>query len=153
MSFVEDLVKKHEGCRLAVYKDSMGYRTIGYGRCLDTKGISQSEQQILKIDFANIDKTGITQDQADNLLRNDIAENIKYLQCYPFFNSLDERRQAVMVDLRFNLGGGGLAKFVNFLGFMRVAKYEEAASELMNSAWAKQVGVRANEDSEIIRTG
>lgn len=133
MTIVE-LIKKHEGCRLKVYLDSVGKLTVGYGRCLDT--------------------TGISEDEAELMLSNDIKRAEDGLrQVYPWFANLDEVRQAALIDAAFNLGLSGLSKFHNMLGAMALGDWEAAANEALNSKWAGQVGNRAKELAEMIRTG
>lgn len=51
-----DLIKKYEGCKLFAYRDSVGVATIGYGH---TKGVYMG--------------MAITQKQADEMLKDDIA--------------------------------------------------------------------------------
>jgi len=46
-----------------------------------------------------------------------------------------------------------LSKFKKTLGHIEAGEYEEAASEMLNSRWAEQVGRRANTLSEMMRTG
>ena len=52
----EDLVTKlitHEGLRLQVYKDTLGIDTIGIGRNLEDRGITDEELEWM--DIPNID--------------------------------------------------------------------------------------------------
>lgn len=58
-----------------------------------------------------------------------------------------------MINLCFNLGLTKLRKFVKALDAMKNKKYKEAAKEFLDSKWANQVGERAKEVTEMIRTG
>jgi lysozyme len=58
-----------------------------------------------------------------------------------------------MVDMLFNLGLPKLLKFKNTLAAIRQGDYERAARGMLNSKWARQVGRRAKELAEMMRTG
>ena len=134
MTPLELMIIKHEGIRLKPYKDTMGLITIGVGRCLDTKGI--------------------TQEEAYYLLRNDISEAIEGLQdTLPWFNQLDDARQDALTDMAFNLGITGLLKFKNMLSAIERKDWNTAHNEALNSTWARQVGPRAIEIANILLKG
>tara|TARA_A100000172_G_C2981847_1_gene89658 strand:+ start:156 stop:584 length:429 start_codon:yes stop_codon:yes gene_type:complete len=127
-------LKVHEGVRDKVYLDTEGIETIGVGRNLKDKGLSE--------------------DEIDYLLQNDISEFKSGVQdTWSWWDNLDDVRQRVVVDMAFNMGLGGLSKFKKTLGHIEAGEYEEAASEMLNSRWAEQVGRRANTLSEMMRTG
>jgi len=124
----------HEGLRLRMYQDSLGIPTIGVGRNLRDKGLTNSEAMLL--------------------LDNDITECVDDLvHAFPWFLGLDVVRQRVLIDLRFNLGSAGLLKFQKFLAAVNAKDYHGAAVELLNSIWAAQVGQRAIALAEMMRTG
>lgn len=128
------MLKRHEGVRLMPYKDSRGLLTIGCGR--------------------NIEARGITSDESDFLLNNDIDLCVRGLgKNYPWFADLDAARSMALIDLAFNLGLAGLAAFTKFLAAMARTDYENAADELRASAWYSQVGVRGPEIVSMIRGG
>lgn len=129
-----ELIKKHEGLRLKPYLCTEGRTTIGYGR--------------------NIQDKGITQKEADMLLLNDLndAERDARVLCYGF-DILTEARQAALVDMALNLGFARLKGFKNFLAAVNAKNYKVAAEEMLDSRWAKQVGDRATELSELMKTG
>lgn len=127
-------IKKHEGLRLKPYKCSENKLTIGYGRNLEANGISNCE--------------------ANMMLANDIHKYIKQVEDnIPFFYELNDARQNVLVNMSFNLGIYGLLKFKKFLKYLNSEDYIIASKEMLDSRWAKQVGSRAIELSEQIRTG
>ena len=127
-------LKVHEGVRDKVYLDTEGIETIGVGRNLKDKGLSE--------------------DEIDYLLQNDISEFKSGVQdTWSWWDNLDDVRQRVVVDMAFNMGLGGLSKFKKTLGHIEAGEYEEAASEMLNSRWAEQVGRRASTLSEMMRTG
>jgi lysozyme len=72
---------------------------------------------------------------------------------YDWFNDLDDVRKDAMIDIAFNLGQTRLRLFKRALAAMEAGKYKDAATEFLDSKWAKQVGGRALELSDMISTG
>lgn len=119
-------LKRHEGLRLKPYRDMVGKLTIGYGRNLDDVGLRESE--------------------ADQMLSNDVMGVYEQLlDALPWAAMLSAERQAVLVNMAFNLGLDGLLGFKNTLAAIRAGKYQEAASMMLESKWAQQVKGRATE--------
>lgn len=133
MSKLEDMLTRHEGCSLKPYVDSVGKETIGIGRCLEDVGISK--------------------DEALYLLKNDITRCQLEANSFPWFKTIDDTRQDVVVSMIFNLGLGGFSKFKKMIDAIAANDFKTAAKEMLQSAWAKQVGKRAYELSEMMRTG
>lgn len=112
-----------EGVILHAYQDHLGYWTIGTGRLIDRRkggGISLAEN--------------------DYLLTNDIAGRVTILLAqYPWFATLDPIRQSAFVNLAFNLGVDGLAKFKQTLAAASRGDWTGVARGLKNSLWYRQV--------------
>jgi lysozyme len=153
------LLLKHEGLRLEVYSDSVGKPTIGIGRCLSTKGLTKEECDHLHLGtyeknsvIAKLEVRGISQHEAEYLLSNDIDyftnELIKSLG---YFERLPEMAKIVLLDVCFNCGLSGLLKFKKTLSLIEQGKYKESSVEILNSLWAKQVGNRAIELSNVLK--
>jgi lysozyme len=53
----------------------------------------------------------------------------------------------------FNLGYTRLTKFTNMMGAMAEGKYNLAASEALNSKWARQVGKRSKDIAHMLEFG
>lgn len=142
-----DLVQKHEGLRLRPYVDSRGHRTIGYGRRIpegwDATGLGE-----------------ITELEARRMLSQDMAHARKAVRLWmepardrSRVPPLSEPRRAALVDMAFNLGARGLSGFKRLRAALVASDYTRAAQEMIDSAWWGQVGARAVEDAEIMRTG
>lgn len=132
-SLVEQL-KRDEGIRKFPYLDTVGKSTIGVGR--------------------NLDDVGLSPDEIDLLLENDIKNATDSLEAaFPWSMGLDDVRKAALVNMTFNMGIGGLSGFRNFLAKMQAGDYASAAVEMMDSRWAQQVGSRANRLSIQIESG
>lgn len=131
---VTNLIKQHEGLRLKAYSCPAGKITVGYGRNLEDKGLSEVE--------------------ADYLLINDISEIEASLSSRLYwFMKLGAVRRAVLIDMAYNLGINGLLSFKRTLAHIEKGDYEAAAIEMLDSRWADQVGQRADRLSEMMLTG
>ena len=136
MNELIEMLRRHEGVRDKVYLCSAGYETIGVGRNISEDGL------------------GLSEDEIDYLLNNDIKRVREELtEEYYWFAGLNDARQDAMIDLSFNLGQTRLRGFVKALEAMSREEFENAADEFMDSKWSEQVGDRALEVTEIIRTG
>lgn len=141
-SLLIDMLKRHEGevkknGRHVAYMCPAGHWTIGIGRNVDPNG-----------------GIGLSDEEVDMLLEGDILRVTKELSAeYPWFNSLDDVRKNALIDISFNLGATRLRLFKKALAAMEVADYSQSADEFMSSRWAKQVGSRAIELTEMIRNG
>ncbi len=135
MSKLSDQLRIHEGVRSHVYLCTAGYETIGVGRNIAESGI------------------GLSDDEIDYLLENDIKRCKQELVGLSWFADLDAVRQDAIVNLCFNLGLTRLMGFKNAVGAMAVGDYEKAADEFLDSRWANQVGQRALDVAHMIRTG
>jgi lysozyme len=135
------MLKRHEGTgplddegNFMPYTDSEGYLTVGYGICLDC--------------------TGLRPHEADFLLYSRVDETQRQLRlAIPWFSRLSPVRQAALTDMAYNLG---ITKFLGFKKTIDHLKHDDwagAAREMLDSRWAEQVGERAVELSEMIRTG
>ena len=71
----------------------------------------------------------------------------------PWYNDLDEVRQEALIDFVFNVGIGTAMKFKKAMAALEAHDYDTAAIEMMDSNWAKQVGSRAEEVTQMIKTG
>lgn len=126
-------LERHEGLRLRPYRDTVGKLTIGYGRNLDDVGIARSE--------------------ADAMLNNDIDAVELHLQAVDEYRDLDPVRQAVIANMTINMGFRGVMQFKRMWAAIARKDYRAAAAEMLDSRWSNQVGARAVELSEIMRTG
>jgi lysozyme len=127
------MLRHHEGVRHKPYKDTVGKLTIGVGR--------------------NLDDNGLSDDEIDYLLQNDINRCMSEAMTYDWFKDLNDARRAVVLSLLFNLGKPRYDKFVKHHEAMADGHMLVASRELLDSRWAKQVGRRANEMAKQLETG
>jgi lysozyme len=78
------------------------------------------------------------------MLQNDIEDKQKRLEQFPWYVGLDEVRRAAITNMAFNLGVSGLLRFPHMIAALAVQDWATANSEMLNSAWSRQVGDRAN---------
>lgn len=131
----EGTVKNKEGRHIA-YKCPAGKITIGTGRNLDDRGLSD--------------------DEAILLLVNDVihwAEGLEGHLGAEVFEEIGPARRAALINMAHNLGLSGLFGFKQMLKALKAGDYGKAAVEALNSKWASQVGARALELAEQIKTG
>lgn len=127
---------RDEGEVLHGYTDSRGYLTIGVGRLIDSRG------------------GGISHEEAMYLLDNDIRSHTKELvAALPWVADMDPIRLAVLCNMAFNLGVPHLLGFRKMLAAAQRKNWVAASSEMLDSAWARQVGSRADRLSEQMLTG
>lgn len=125
---VIDMLKRHEGLRLSAYQDSLGYWTIGYGRLIDARK-----------------NAGISRAEAEQLLRHDVERLEIELAKRPWWLKLNATRQAVIVDMAYNLGLHGLLEFTGMIAAIKADDYAQAAAEILDSKAARQLPNRYHE--------
>ena len=125
---IKEMLIKNEGLVLQVYDDSLGYKTIGVGRCLD--------------------KNGISEDEAMYLLENDIERVIASLdKNWKVWRSFEPLAQEVCVDCTFQMGISGWMNFRRTRALMEMGAWLEASEEILRSKYAVQTPNRAARNS------
>ena len=128
---IEEL-KRDEGVELKAYQDTEGIWTIGIGR--------------------NLQDVGVSMDEAEYMLANDIDVAVGELQrTFDWFEGLSDARQRVCINMCFNLGLTRLLGFKKFLAAMAAGDWETAGVEMLDSKWARSDSPhRAKELSDIV---
>ena len=114
-----DLIKLFEGCELNAYKCPAGVWTIGYGHI---KGVSEGMT--------------ITQEQAEEMLRDEMAEYEGYVNSLVTVE-LNQNQFDAMVSWVYNLGGGNLASST-LLKVLNAGDYDGVPAQMMR--WNKAGG-------------
>lgn len=134
-----------EAVRNTVYDDATGkaicpltlcrgHPTIGIGRALDVNGLSD--------------------DEINYLFNNDVAKILAAFDAsIPWWRSLEAPRQAVLIDMAFNMGIDGLMKWPNTLELVHNGDYAGAADAMRHSLWANQVKTRATKLADQMQSG
>ena len=127
-----DRVKYHEGLRLKPYKCPSGKLSIGYGR--------------------NLEDCGITEEEAEELLLNDLEKAEEDLKRnFAWVENIDRRKFYALVELVFNMGITRFKGFKKMLGACEKGEWSKASDELLDSLYAKQVGKRAKTLANILK--
>ena len=154
MTELLDQLVEHEGLELMPYEDSLGIDTIGIGRNLQHRGLSEEELGYIGKDLSDICEWGITKEQAYYLAENDIKiVEEEICKAHPCVLELDEVRQRVLIDMAFNVGVPRLKKFVKMWQAIHDKDFDEASVQMLDSRWAKQVGNRAVRLSNAMKSG
>lgn len=102
----------------------------------------------------NLTDNGFSEDEIDLMLSNDIIHATSTARSLvPGFDQLSDVRQEVLVNMAFNLGYSRLAGFKMMLAAVNSSSWDDAASQMLNSKWADQVGARATRLAFAMRTG
>lgn len=160
VSDIKKLIARHESANgLAgdphVYVDTKGHPTVGIGFNLDRADARQRLTEAgANYDDVRAGRTDLTPAQIAQLYEKDIADAyVAVRKAVPTFDGLSYTRQAVLVDMMFNLGPGKFADFQKMLTGLERDDYDEAAAQMLNSAWAGQVKGRATELAGLMREG
>jgi len=138
----------HEGMKLKVYDDAngkelkagdtlIGHPTIGVGRNVASDGL------------------GISEEEAIFILMSDIVRIQKEAESWEIYNSLDEIRQCIVLDMLFNMGMTRFnpTKWPSMFQALEEENWDEASNQMLDSNWARQVKTRATRLSEMMVTG
>jgi len=127
-------LRLHEGVEHKPYKCTAGYLTIGVGR--------------------NIEERGLSDDEIDYILNNDVnIATDELVATFDWYADLDPIRQRVVIDMVFNLGMPRFKQFKNMIAAIEAGDWMEASNQMMDSRWAQQVGLRASRLAEMMETG
>lgn len=131
---IERMLQDDEGLRLKLYRDGNRNWSIGYGRNMSARGLTQAE--------------------ALYLLQNDIKTCQGDLDVHlRWWRLLNAPRQAAMLSFCYNLGIHGLKAFKIAVKHMEAGRYKDAATNFLDSRWARQVGKRAKRITYLIEHG
>jgi len=136
-----DQYKQHfinsEGLKLKPYKCTQGFWTVGVGH---------------KFERGESIKSSYSINEVNELFKNDLSEAKAIARkVFPTFDAQPDQVQILLCSLSFNLGQGGISKFVKFRAAINSNNYKVAANELQNSRWHKQVGNRGIKYVNILR--
>jgi len=126
------MIEQHEGRRAFPYRDTVGKLTIGVGRNLTDRGLSDDE-----ITFLLMNDMHLARQICVNLFAN--------------FASLSPDRQAGLLSMAFNLGGPRLKKIRKMRAAIMADDWQQAADEALMSKWARQLPARAAEIAGLLR--
>lgn len=126
LSKIRGALIEHEGYKRGLYVDTLGNSTIGIGY--------------------NITDRGLPDWCIDKLFIDDAVEHHSALsRDFHWFDSLSDNRKIALIDMCF-MGYKKFLEFKNMLSALNIKCYNTAASEIVNSEWAKQVQKKRADD-------
>lgn len=128
-------IKKHEGLRLEVYKDTEGFDTIGYGHKL-----KPGEDYL---------RAGITKEQAEALFAKDFEYHYSAAKRIPSFDNHPKPIQDALVDMTYNMGPGWYKTWPGTMSLLEKRDYKGVANSIITSRYAKQVKGRAMVNAKV----
>ncbi len=127
-------LRQEEGERQFPYTDTTGHITIGVGHNLSERGLS-------KIII-------------EAILDEDVSVAITdSVSIFPLFWGYSENRQIAILDLMFAMGKPTFIKFEKMIQAIKYGYWEKASAELLDSAWAGQVGDREIALAKMLKEG
>lgn len=153
-----------------LYKCPADHWTIGWGWNIESRGLpdniiaeiirsGKNHEYGLDDNFAcgmiyDIRSHGLTDSVAVKLL--DIALTESQLECSSNIDGWDKcnfARKSVLIDMTYNMGWSTLSKFKKMLAAIARGDWEEAAAQMKDSSWYRQVGIRARVLEKMMITG
>lgn len=140
---LDAILRREEGKRLTVYKDTLGFLTVGIGHKVTPED-----------DLAVGDR--ITDLEAEDIFADDkkkVIDAMREAFGYPsWFDTIGEGRQAVLQAMAFQMGIHGMLAFHKTIDFLKRYLWDEVAEAMLDSKWAQQTPERAQRMAHIIRT-
>ena len=131
-----------EGCVYEIYNDHLGYATFGIGH-LVTESDPEQGQSL---------GTAVSPDRVAEAFESDIQSVLRDCNIlYSDFHNLPEEAQQVIANMMFNLGRPRLSKFAGMKRGVDARDWNQAADEMVDSNWYRQVTNRADRLVERIR--
>lgn len=136
------LIREGEGVRYEVYWDQTGNK------------VGQSEQGLPTIG-AGTNLTIPIDDRVVNLMLEIRLEDVikSVTDAIGFYESVSAPRQAVLLDMAYNMGTAGLIEFSNTLTALRNDNYDGVMMGIYHSDYYHDVGSRAIRNMMIMLTG
>jgi lysozyme len=135
---LRDQLASEEGRSNTAYRDTLGVWTIGIGHAGQDvyPGLTWTDAQI------------------DAAFDKDVLEKTAQVsQALPWFSALNDPRQAVLLQMAFQMGTVGLLKFAKTLQAVHDGRWQDASQGMLNSVWASQTPRRAARLAQQMLTG
>ena len=127
-------LKRDEGCVNAVYLDHLNLPTCGIGHL-----ITEWDEE-----YGKPVGTEISEERVNALFKEDIKVTLDECKIlYENFDDLPEEAQLILANMMFNMGRPRLSRFHKMKKAIDNRDWYEAAYEMTDSKWAKQVSNRA----------
>jgi GH24 family phage-related lysozyme (muramidase) len=133
----QTLVAEEEGKDPCVYRDSLGYLTIGIGCLVDKSQLG----------------AGLCDAAIDAQFAHDSANARSIAARFPYFDGMNDVRQAVLISMAFQLTTKPL-HWPDFMAALGARDYVKAAAAGRDSEWWRvQTHTRAERAMRMLETG
>ena len=128
-------LKRDEGCVNSIYLDHLNLPTTGIGHL-----INEWDEE-----YGKPVGTPVSEERVNELFDKDVQVTIEECeQLFGNFQDLPEEVQQILANMMFNLGRPRLSKFRRLCKAVAERDWQEAAVQMEDSKWHKQVPNRAN---------
>tara|TARA_R110000765_G_scaffold102196_1_gene190921 strand:+ start:2064 stop:2507 length:444 start_codon:yes stop_codon:yes gene_type:complete len=139
---LREQLKIDEGVKYEVYDDHLGYKTFGIGHLVKTT----DEEYGLPCGAP------VSEKRVNSVFDKDVETYIdESKKVFGNLEDMPQEAQQVIVNMCFNMGAPRLSQFKKFIKAIHDEDWKTASVEMLDSRWAKQVGVRANRLSDRIK--
>ena len=130
---LREQLKIDEGCVYEIYNDHLGYATFGIGH-LVIESDPENGQEV---------GTPVSADRIIEAFEQDVQTVLSDCTIlYPDFEELPEEAQQVIANMMFNMGRPRLSAFKGMKAGVDSREWNEAADQMVDSRWYRQVGAR-----------
>ena len=131
-----------EGVRYAIYLDHLGLPTFGIGHLVIDSDPEHGQPV----------GTPVSEDRCNSAFDSDVQTVLADCErLYPDFDDLPEEVQLIIANMMFNMGYTRLSKFKGMKRGVDSKDWNQAADEMVDSRWYRQVTNRADRLVERIR--
>jgi lysozyme len=124
-----------EGCKLEIYLDHLGYKTVGIGHLIT------EDDELYGFEVGS----EVSQEHVDELFHDDVQRTLRDCRfLYSDFNDLPEEAKLIIANMCFQLGLPRLSKFKKMKAAVDNRDWQEASRQMLDSRWAKQTPNRAS---------
>ena len=131
---LKEEIKDDEGYKNEIYLDHLSLKTLGVGHLIK----ETDPEYDLEVG------THIDDERVNELFEQDI--NVTIDECrklYYDFDKLPEEAQHIIANMMFNMGRPRLSRFHKMKRAIENSEWKEAANQMIDSKWYKQVPNRA----------
>ena len=135
-------IEADEGCKYEIYLDHLGLPTFGIGHL-----VVESDEE-----YNQPVGTSISADRVTECFNSDVETVLDDCErLYPDFGSLPEEVQLIIANMMFNMGRQQLRKLKGMKAGVDARDWQQAADEMVDSVWYRQVPNRAKRLVERMR--
>ena len=139
---LREQLKIDEGVKYEVYLDHLGYSTFGIGHL-----VKATDEE-----YGAPAGTPVSEERVNSVFDKDVNTYIdEAKKVFGNLEDMPQEAQQVIINMCFNMGAPRLSQFKKFIKAIHDEDWATASVEMLDSRWAKQVGIRANRLSDRIK--